>query len=586
MTTTVCNPLDLPYRYSELTIGPLYRRVFREAADPSMVLYRDRYYLFPSMTGGFWHSDDLVNWDFVATPTLPVYDYAPDVREIDGQIVVCASKSRGTCSFYRTGDPLAGQWEEIPGTFPFFDPSLFQDDDGRVYLYWGTSNRKPIHGQELDRHTFAPIGEPVPIISGDAAAHGWERAGEDNNPTSGNNMGRIMTAIAGGGAFIEGAWMTKHGDVYYLQYAAPGTQVNTYGDGYYTSLSPLGPFAYSPNSPFSAKPGGFMTGAGHGSTVQDRHGNWWHLSTMRVSVNHMFERRIGLWPAGFDPDGVLFCNQEFADYPMTIPDGPADPWTLTGHQMLLSYRAPITASSADPDHGAHLAVNEDARTWWVAADAEPGHWITADLPPGSLVSCIQIDLADHQHAAPKRPRSDKTLTLLWPRHIDLTEPAAEVLVEGSADGARWEVLQDTRGADLSRSQLFITLAEPRQLRHVRVTGFAQPHGARLAVSGIRVFGRGAGDAPPAVIPEAQRTSPLDAHLRWAPAPGAHGYQIRWGLAADKPYHSRLQFDRTELHLRSLNAGHDYWVAVDAVNENGVTRGDAVLVRADTTTKEN
>src|SRR6478735_4417613 len=91
MTETICNPLDLPYRFQELTVGPFYRRVVREGADPSLIRYEGRYYLFVSMSGGFWHSVDLKNWDFVATPTLPNYDYAPDVRIIDGHIVVCAS---------------------------------------------------------------------------------------------------------------------------------------------------------------------------------------------------------------------------------------------------------------------------------------------------------------------------------------------------------------------------------------------------------------------------------------------------------------------------------------------------------------
>lgn len=58
-----------------------------------------------------------------------------------------------------------------------------------------------------------------------------------------------------------------------------------------------------------------MTGAGHGSTIADKYGNYWHASTMRISVNHDFERRVGLFPAGFDKDGVLYCNQNFADYP-------------------------------------------------------------------------------------------------------------------------------------------------------------------------------------------------------------------------------------------------------------------------------
>src|SRR5690554_6121054 len=33
--------------------------------------------------------------------------------------------------------------------------------------------------------------------------------------------------------FVEGPWMTKHNSTYYLEYAAPGTQWNVYGDGVY-----------------------------------------------------------------------------------------------------------------------------------------------------------------------------------------------------------------------------------------------------------------------------------------------------------------------------------------------------------------
>ena len=150
----VCNPLDLGYAYSDLTVRGHTRVVWREGADPSLVRYRDRYYLFVSMSGGFWHSDDLATWEFVPTPELPVLDYAPDVREIDGALVFSASKHDAPCSFWRTTDPLAG-FEEIPGPFPFWDPSLFQDDDGRVYLYWGCTPDRPLQGVELDRSTLA-----------------------------------------------------------------------------------------------------------------------------------------------------------------------------------------------------------------------------------------------------------------------------------------------------------------------------------------------------------------------------------------------------------------------------------------------
>ena len=115
--------------------------------------------------------------------------------------------------------------------------------------------------------------------------------------------------------FIEGPWMDKYNGKYYLQYACPGAQFNVYADGVYIGESPLGPFTLAKNNTFSYSPGGFMPGAGHGSTMWDTHGNLWHTSTMRISVNQQFERRVGIWPSGFDKDGELFCNQRYGDWP-------------------------------------------------------------------------------------------------------------------------------------------------------------------------------------------------------------------------------------------------------------------------------
>lgn len=59
-----CNPINVPYAYSfkkeprdnfKLTVN-------REAADPSMVMYGEKYYLFASMTGSVWVSEDMVSW--------------------------------------------------------------------------------------------------------------------------------------------------------------------------------------------------------------------------------------------------------------------------------------------------------------------------------------------------------------------------------------------------------------------------------------------------------------------------------------------------------------------------------------------
>lgn len=579
----ICNPLDLPYRYQDLLAAGLMRSVYREAADPSIVRFQGRYFMFASMSAGFWHSADLVSWEFHASATLPAYDYAPDVREIDGALYVTASRKGTPCPFFRSTDPLAGEFEKVTeGSFDFWDPNLFQDDDGKVYLYWGCDNKTPILGAEMDPTTMTTRTEPRSLIFGRPEQHGWERSGINHNPKNqGGVLATVTAKMMGTAPFIEGAWMTKREGTYYLQYSAPATEQNTYADGYYTSDSPLGPFTYAPDSPFSSKPGGFMTGAGHGSTFQDEYGNWWHAATMRVSVNFSFERRIGLFPAGFDDDGVLFCNQEFADYPMRVPRGPFDPWkdSFTGW-MLLSYRKTASASSASRKHGPDLAFNEDSRTWWVADTADPGQSITVDLGEVCEVQAIQLNLADNdlKRMVPKPSRSARTSSATLARVIDTGSHVTEYTVEASLDGRSWATLHDNRGSGSDAPHGFVTLDEAVRYRYVRATGYQMPFGAPFAVSGLRVFGRGNGEAPPKVVAEAARTEARNALVRWEPAPTAHGYNVRYGRDPEKLYHSWMVYDQNQLDLSSLTAGEGYWVAVDAFNENGVTSGETVQIR--------
>src|ERR1035437_3566833 len=166
---------------------------------------------------------------------------------------------------------------------------------------------------ELDpNNQFRPIGEPFLCFRANYARHGWERRGDDNQGAASNNQFQE-------GPWLEGSWMTKHGGTYYLQYASPGTEFRTYADGVYTATSPRGPFTYSQSSPFSHKPTGFITGAGHSATFADKQGHYWHIATMVISVKRQFEQRLGLFPAGFDADGVLHVNTLSGDYPKVAP---------------------------------------------------------------------------------------------------------------------------------------------------------------------------------------------------------------------------------------------------------------------------
>lgn len=101
-----------------------------------MISFEGRYYIFASMTLGVWVSDDLLNWENHRLPEeLPLYDYATDVRVVEGFVYFSASNREHPCDYYRTKDILNGPYEKIEGTFPFWDPNLFRDDDGRIYFY-------------------------------------------------------------------------------------------------------------------------------------------------------------------------------------------------------------------------------------------------------------------------------------------------------------------------------------------------------------------------------------------------------------------------------------------------------------------
>ena len=155
------------------------------------------------------------------------------------------------------------------------DPMLFSDDDGRLYLYFGCGWK--ISGVELDAaDPTRLLADPATMFEADTANHPWERMGACNTDPN--------------YSWVEGAWMFKRGGVYYLTYAAPGTQWPTYGMGAYKSRSPLGPWEYMRTSPFLSGRAGLVTGPGHGCLVRGPGDSVWAFYTCCVCHHHIFER--------------------------------------------------------------------------------------------------------------------------------------------------------------------------------------------------------------------------------------------------------------------------------------------------------
>lgn len=546
-TTTYCNPLNLDYTYPfhNSHLGKSYR----SGADPAVVEFRGEYYMFVTRSWGYWHSKDLLNWDFI-TPEKWYFEgcNAPAAHNYKDSILYVCGNPSGAMSILYTDNPKRGDWKAVPSVLhDLQDPALFIDDDERAYMYWGSSNRWPIRGKELDmKNKFLPIAKkPDSLLFLRPDIHGWERFGE-------NHTSDIKP-------FIEGAWMTKHNGKYYLQYAAPGTQFNVYGDGVYVGKSPLGPFQYAAHNPFCYKPGGFATGAGHGSTVCGPGGIYWHFGTIHLSINYKFERRLCMFPTFFDEDGVMYSDTYFGDYPHYSPDQVSRQTTSGGFRgwMLLSYGKPVKASSQLESYPVENVTDENLKTFWVAGKNDDKQWVEIDLEEVSDVYALQLNFFDYEE------------TGFWGRMPNLRQ---RYLVEASVDGARWRVLVDYRNSFRDTPHNYIELDQPIEARYIRYRHHYVP-GKNLAMGNIRVFGLGRGKKPATVkgFTVVREADERNVRISWKAVKGAQGYNVLWGVAPDKLYSSWMVYGDNSLDLRALTVGQKYYFAIEAFNENGISQ---------------
>jgi len=559
---TYCNPINIDYGYTPIPDFGKWGR-HRATADPVIVHYKGDYYLFSTNQWGYWWSSDMLNWHFIARkflrPWNEGYDElcAPAIGILGDTMIVFGSTYTRNFTIWMSTDPKAGQWKPLVDSFDIggWDPAFFTDDDGRFYMYNGSSNVYPLYGIELDRKTLQPIGTRKELYVLQPWRFGWQRFGEylDNTFLD---------------PFIEGAWMTKHNGKYYLQYGAPGTEFSGYADGVVVGDSPLGPFERPQSLPFSYKPGGFARGAGHGSTFGDNWNNYWHISTISIGVKNSFERRLGIWPAGFDKDGVLFMNAAFGDYPHYLPSAqtkeqndPGGNGGFTGW-MLLNYKKPVLVSSSLSGHPANDAVDEDIKTYWSAASGDKGEWIRTDLGAVASVNALQINYADQDAEFLGKQ------TGIYHRYKAYS----------SVDGKKWDLLADKGDNTTDVPHDYIELPRPVRARFIKLENIHMPTG-KFALSGLRVFGKGEGPLPGMVKDLVVLRTEKDkrsAWIKWSPVENAFAYNIYTGTAPDKLYNCIMIYDANEYYDKAMDKEKPYYFTIEAINENGVSARTKII----------
>lgn len=532
---TMCNPINLDYRFSVDNVSR------RDGAHPCIILYKDEYYLFMSDAGGYYHSNDLLHWNFIST-NLPVEENAPTVVNIEGELYFTAS---GTSAIYKTDNPINGQWEVAVDSLPYHvtEPMLFYDE-GRLFLYSGSGNSVPLTGVELDPKTFFPKDSPLPLIVSDKEKNGWEVAGD-------YHTWKDLSL------WIEGTWMTKYNNRYYLQYASSGIQFKGSNEGVYLSDNPLGPFTLAKHNPFAYKSEGFINGVGNGCVFQDRYGNYWYAGTIAVTAKCLFERRVSLYPVFFDKDSVMYAYTGMGDYPMLIPDKKiSTPQELFPGWMLLSYNKVTRASSELRKYPACCAVDENIRSWWSAGTGDKGEYLSVDLGEECEVYAIQVNFADH----------DADVV----GHNDSI--CYQYYLEQSDDGKKWEMLKDKFSNTVDAPHDYFQLEKPIRSRYFRIMNIHCFSG-KFSISGFRVFGK-AGKLPPEEVKSFRvirdETDRRNVTIKWKKMVDAVGYNIRYGTSPDKLYHNYMVYGDTEVTIRSLHTGQMYYFTIDSFNEGGIT----------------
>ena len=572
--TTFCNPMNLDYGW-----GCFQKREkkARTAADPVIVLFKDKYYLFTTMDiGGYRVSDDLITWkDVYFNPeihasALDIDHYvAPAVAADDNYVYFInftRDRSKKKVDVIRSADPENGKWEKCGEVRRMADPCLFIDD-GRFYFYYGLGAEQSTTFFEVNPETFEEIEGTKKVLR--------EYITDVKECTSGYHFGRRelydeIDASAWMGKFEkipcpEGAWIVKNNDKYYLQYATPGTICNWYCDIVMESDSANGGFVDQPYNPVSLKVGGFIGGAGHSCVFKDKYGNWWQATSMWIGNHDEFERRIGLFPVSFDAKGRMRTHTVLGDYPMLLPQKKFEPQDISAFGwMLQSFNKACMASSSLSGFEPEKAADENVRTWWSAESGNAGEHFVMNFGKKVQINSVQINFAE-QDINPEAPKE--------------TDYHAYKLYT-SNDGHTWKLLADKSGNKTAVPHEYLELSKPVEASYMKVENVHTPKEGKFALLDLRVFGSGYSDKPGQVKELSVKRNQKDgryASIAWNKASGADGYLVRFGYQPDF-LNQCIQVkgnETTELLLHILTKGVKYYYRVDTYNDSGITEGNVI-----------
>jgi hypothetical protein len=254
------------------------------------------------------------------------------------------------------------------------DPTTFVDDDGQVYMYWGSFWQPRV----------------VRLAS---------------------NMTQLTSSIItpqGLNQFWEAPWMFKRNGVYYMAYAS---NANIGGDGcvtsssfacirYATATNPMGPWTHR----------GIVLGQVNSTTnhpaIVEHAGQWYMVyHTADAPGGGNFRRSVAIDELFFNPDGTM--------QRVVQTTGDPQPGNLAASASVsCSYSSPWESCAAlntggDPASSNIPGANQGTR--WGTWPQAGSHWVQLTWPSPVTVSTSRMyffqDTADGSNSGVKRPAS-------------------------------------------------------------------------------------------------------------------------------------------------------------------------------------
>jgi beta-xylosidase len=276
-------------------------------ADPSIRVFGDTYYVYPTsdkpnwLTTDFsvWSSRDLVTWKKERMVLDVAHDlkwanlraWAPDCIERDGtfffyfcaegKVGVATGRSPAGPFVDALGKPLLDRKADARFTTNTIDPYPFIDDDGQAYLYWGNGAERA-NALRLTRDMLAVEGDLIDI------------------PIKGRSSGVVVD-------FREGVVVFKRAGRYYFMWSVDDARSDDYRVAYGTASSPLGPVTIPAEGSLVLAKHGLVKGTGHHSVVNVPGTDRWYVAYHRHAIpdGSGYKRETCLARMEFNPDGSI-----------------------------------------------------------------------------------------------------------------------------------------------------------------------------------------------------------------------------------------------------------------------------------------